>query len=135
MVTPGDREDIVVTTAVAALNGVPLAGLMLTGLPVLGSDANTYETARMLANLSSAIPIDDPDRIEKAMESVATRIDTDWLQQHLKVERQSRLSPPAFRYQLSERARTANKRIVLPEGCEPRTVQAAIICHQRYRDH
>merc|ERR1712023_434810 len=121
--------------------GVPLAGLMLTGgfmpdqrvidlchraletgLPVLGSDANTYETAHMLANLSSAIPIDDPKRIEKAMEAVATRIDTDWLQQHLKVARQVRLSPPAFRYQLSERARAANKRIVLPEGCEPRTV-------------
>jgi phosphate acetyltransferase len=150
IVTPGDREDIVVTTALAALNGVPLAGLMLTGglmpnqhiidlchraldtgLPVLGSDANTYETAHMLANLSSAIPIDDPDRIEKAMEAVATRIDTDWLQQHLKVERQSRLSPPAFRYQLSERARAADKRIVLPEGAEPRTVEAAITSHNR----
>jgi phosphate acetyltransferase len=41
------------------------------------------------------------------------------------------MSPPAFRHQLSERARAANKRIVLPEGHEPRTVQAAIICHQR----
>lgn len=150
MVTPGDREDIVVTTALAALNGVPLAGLMLTGglmpdnrvidlcrraldtgLPVLRSDANTYETAHMLASLSSAIPIDDPERIEESMESVARRVDTDWLQEHLKVQRQSRLSPPAFRYQLSERARSANKRIVLPEGCEPRTVHAAIICHQR----
>ncbi|TGN41787.1 phosphate acetyltransferase [Marinobacter confluentis] len=150
MVTPGDREDIVVTMAVAALNGVPLAGLMLTGglmpdqrvinlchraldtgLPVLASETNTYETAHMLANLSTAIPIDDPERIEKAMEAVATRIDTDWLQQHLKVERLSRLSPPAFRYQLSERARAANKRIVLPEGSEPRTVQAAIISHNR----
>lgn len=65
-----------------------------TGLPVLGSDANTYETAHMLANLSSAIPVDDPNRIEKAMEVVATRIDTDWLQQHLKVARQNRLSRP-----------------------------------------
>lgn len=151
MVTPGDREDIVVTTAVAALNGVPLAGLMLTGglmpdervielcrraldtgLPVLSSSKNTYETAHMLANLSTTIPIDDPERIEQAMESVATRIDTDWLQEHLRVARQSRLSPPAFRYRLSERARAANKRIVLPEGSEPRTVQAAIVCHQRH---
>lgn len=150
LVTPGDREEIVITAALAALNGVPLAGLMLTGgfmpdqrvidlchraletgVPVISSSANTYRTAQMLANLSSGIPIDDPERIEKAMEAVATRIDTDWLQQHLRVERQSRLSPPAFRYQLSERARAANKRIVLPEGSEPRTVQAAIICHQR----
>ena len=150
LVTPGDREDIIVATAVAALNGVPLAGLILTGglvpdrqviklchraldtgLPVLSSETNTYSTAHMLANLSSAIPIDDPERIEKAMEAVATRIDTDWLQQHLRVERQNHLSPPAFRYQLSERARAADKRIVLPEGSEPRTVQAAVICHNR----
>ncbi|MCK7548266.1 phosphate acetyltransferase [Marinobacter koreensis] len=150
VVTPGDREDIVVTTALAALNGVPLAGLMLTGdlmpaqsvidlcrraldtgLPVLGSDCNTYETAHMLASLSTAIPLDDPERIEKAMDAVAPRIDAEWLREHLRVERQSRLSPPAFRYQLSERARAAHKRIVLPEGSEPRTVQAAIICHQR----
>ncbi|MBK1851695.1 phosphate acetyltransferase [Marinobacter sp. 1-4A] len=150
MVTPGDREDIIVATAVAALNGVPMAGLMLTGglmpdqrvidlcsralhtgLPVLSSPTNTYETAHMLANLSTAIPTDDPDRVEKAMEAVATKIDTDWLQEHLRVQVQTRLSPPAFRYQLSERARAANKRIVLPEGSEPRTVEAAIICHRR----
>jgi len=154
MVTPGDREDIVVATAVAALNGVPLAGLMLTGglmpdervielcrraldtgLPVLSSETNTYESAHLLANLSSAIPIDDPERIEEAMESVARRINTQWLQEHLKVQRQRRLSPPAFRYQLSERARAAAKRIVLPEGSEPRTIQAAIICHQRNLAH
>ncbi|MGC8120495.1 phosphate acetyltransferase [Marinobacter sp. VGCF2001] len=154
MVTPGDREDIVVATAVAALNGVPLAGLMLTGglmpdnrvielcrraldtgLPVLSATTNTYESAHLLANLSPAIPIDDPERVEEAMEAVARRVDTRWLEQHLKVQRQRRLSPPAFRYQLSERARSAAKRIVLPEGTEPRTVQAAIICHQRKLAH
>jgi len=69
------------------------------------------------------------------MEAVATRIDAEWLREHLKVERQSRLSPPAFRYLLSERARAAAKRIVLPEGNEPRTVQAAIICQQRGLAH
>jgi len=150
LVTPGDREEILVTAALAILNGVPLAGLILTGglmpdqrvidlchraletgLPVISSDTNTFGTAQMLANLSSAIPIDDPERIEKAMEAIATRIDTDWLKQHLRVERQNRLSPPAFRYQLSESARAANKRIVLPEGSEPRTVEAAVTCHQR----
>ncbi|STY94244.1 Phosphate acetyltransferase [Vibrio anguillarum] len=42
-----------------------------------------------------------------------------------------RLSPPAFRYQLTEYARRAGKRIVLPEGDEPRTVKAASICAER----
>jgi len=150
MVTPGDRDDIVVTTALAALNGVPLAGILLTGgllpgqpvidlcrralatgLPVLSANSNTYETARALANLSMSIPADDPRRIEQAMETIAPRIDAEWLREHLRVQRQNRLSPAAFRYQLSEKARAADKRIVLPEGNEPRTIQAAVICHQR----
>ncbi|MCQ4010557.1 hypothetical protein FK521_27140 [Klebsiella pneumoniae] len=37
-------------------------------------------------------------------------------------ERSRRLSPPAFRYQLTELARKAGKRVVLPEGDEPRTI-------------
>ncbi|MCW8194728.1 phosphate acetyltransferase [Proteobacteria bacterium 005FR1] len=150
LVTPGDREDIVMATALTALNGVRLAGLMLTGglmpddrvvelcrraldtgLPVLRTETNTYETARQLANLSTAIPVDDPARIEQAMEAIATRIDAEWLRDYLKLPRQSRLSPPAFRYLISERAREANKRILLPEGNEPRTIEAAIICQQR----
>ncbi|WP_375176810.1 phosphate acetyltransferase [Marinobacter mobilis] len=150
VVTPGDREDVVLTACVAALNGVPLAGLLLTGgfhldermlgfcrqaldtgLPLLNTSTNTLTTAQRLATLSSAIPTDDGERLEQAMELVAGELDTHWLQQHLRIQRKPRLSPPAFRYQLSERARAANKRIVLPEGNEPRTVQAAIICHQR----
>jgi len=150
IVTPGDREDIFVAAALVAANGVPLAGLLLTGglkpdprvwkvcqhaldtgLPVLSTDRNTYETAHRLAERSPEVPADDLDRIEKVMESVATRLDTQWLQKHLSVDSRKRLSPPAFRYQLSEKARAANKTIVLPEGDEPRTVQAAIICHNR----
>ncbi|MBN0077726.1 phosphate acetyltransferase, partial [Pseudomonas aeruginosa] len=45
--------------------------------------------------------------------------------------RELRLSPPAFRYQVVQRAQKAGKRIVLPEGSEPRTVQAAAICQAR----
>lgn len=151
VVTPGDREDVVMAASVAALNGVPLAGILLTGglsldaqvmdfcrqslntgLPLLQTNTNTLATAHRIATLSTAIPSDDRERLEQAMEFVAGRLDTDWLQQHLRVQRKRRLSPPAFRHQLSERARAANKRIVLPEGNEPRTVQAAIICHQRH---
>ncbi len=150
IVTPGDREDILVTTALAALNGIPVAGLLLTGklqpdqrtltfcrgalntgLPLLLAETNTYETAHDLANLSPEVPEDDPERIENVMEAVASQLDTEWLQQHLRIERERRLSPPAFRYQLSEKARAANKRIVLPEGNEPRTIRAAITCHRR----
>ncbi|MDO5059046.1 MAG: phosphate acetyltransferase [Neisseria sp.] len=42
-----------------------------------------------------------------------------------------RLSPAQFRFTMMETARAANKRIVLPEGAEPRTVKAAAICHEK----
>lgn len=150
IVTPGDREDIIVATSMAALNGVPLAGLVLTGnlqpdprtlklctraldagLPVLSTRADTFEAANRLSDMNGEVPVDDLDRIERVMESVANALDIDWLRTRLNLVREPRLSPPAFRHQLSERARAAHKRIVLPEGNEPRTIQAAVICHQR----
>ena len=42
-----------------------------------------------------------------------------------------RVSPAQFRYNMMQAARKANKRIVLPEGAEPRTVRAAAICHEK----
>lgn len=150
LVTSGDREDIVVATALATVSGIPLAGLLLTGghipdqrtirfcraaldsgLPVLRTDLDTYHTAYQLARMGRQVPADDLERIESVMGAVASQLDTDWLQDRLQIDREPRLSPPAFRHRLSQRARKANKRIVLPEGNEPRTIQAAIICHER----
>lgn len=47
------------------------------------------------------------------------------------VEEKPITTPAFFKYRLIEKARQANQRIVLPEGDEPRTVKAAIICHDR----
>lgn len=42
-----------------------------------------------------------------------------------------KISPAQFRFNMISAARKANKRIVLPEGAEPRTVRAAVICHEK----
>lgn len=154
VVTPGDREDIVVAVALAALSGIPLAGLVLTGgltpgertqafcrtaletgLPMLTTPMDTYNTAHCLAGMDTVVPPDDIERIEKVMQTTAEGIDAEWLRERLSVEREPRLSPPAFRYLLTERARTAGKRIILPEGNEPRTLKAAARCQQRGLAH
>jgi phosphate acetyltransferase len=62
---------------------------------------------------------------------VADRLDALWLKGMLAPNRAPRLSPPAFRHRLVEAARAANRRIVLPEGAEPRTVAAASIVQER----
>ncbi|WP_134549509.1 phosphate acetyltransferase [Pseudomonas aeruginosa] len=150
VVTPGDRDDIILAASLAAMNGVPLAGLLLCsdfppdprimelcrgalqgGLPVLSVATGSYDTATNLNRMNKEIPVDDRERAERVTEFVAGHIDFEWLKQRCGTPREQRLSPPAFRYQVVQRAQKAGKRIVLPEGSEPRTVQAAAICQAR----
>lgn len=147
LVTPGDRDDIILAACMSALNGVPLAGLLLTGgiepneqilklcsnaletgLPVLQVETDSYMTAAATATLNSEVPLDDLERIELVMDSVAGHLDAAWLQQHSArdEDREPRMSPAAFLYSLVNRARQQDKRILLPEGTEPRTVRAAV---------
>jgi phosphate acetyltransferase len=150
IITPGDRDDIILAVAMAARNGVPLAGLVLTGgiepdprimklsdramqggLPVLLVDSDSYVSAAHAASINLEVPPDDLERIERVMDEVASHLDVEWLAARLSTDREPRLSPPAFMYRLVTRARAADKRIVLPEGDEPRTVRAAVTCHER----
>ncbi|MDP3367582.1 MAG: AAA family ATPase, partial [Pseudomonas sp.] len=138
VVTPGDRDDIILSASLAAMNGVPLAGLLLcsdfapdprimelcqgalaSGLPVMTVSTGSYDTATNLNRLNKEIPLDDRERAEKVSDFVAGHIDHDWLSARCGTPRELRLSPPAFRYQLVQRAKAAAKRIVLPEGSEP----------------
>ncbi len=65
------------------------------------------------------------------MTTSARFIDSQWLRDRLEVDFMKRLSPVAFKHQLSRHARQANKRILLPEGEEERTITAAIDCASR----
>lgn len=103
-----------------------------TGLPIFKAQGNTWQTSLNLQSFSLEVPADDKERIEFISEHVASHIDGPWVDSLTEGAQASRrLSPPAFRYQLTELARSANKRIVLPEGDEPRTVKAAAICAER----
>ncbi|MDF7676885.1 phosphate acetyltransferase [Neisseriaceae bacterium ESL0693] len=65
------------------------------------------------------------------IQALAEYFDVAWLNDHAGTVVSERLSPAAFRYQMMQRARQANKRIVLPEGSEPRTVAAAAMCQRK----
>ncbi|MDR5616092.1 phosphate acetyltransferase [Arsenophonus sp.] len=151
LVTSSDRPDVIVSACLAAMNGIEIGALLLTGsypiakpihdlchrafetgLPVLMVDTNTWQTSLSLQSFSLEVHADDHERIEKIQNYVALHINQKWINSlTADSERPKRLSPPAFRYQLTELARKANKRIVLPEGNEPRTVKAAAICAER----
>jgi phosphate acetyltransferase len=102
-----------------------------TGLPLLAVPLDGTRTVLSIPRMNFEVPLDDADRIQRVVQAVAARLDLNWLNQLLSRTEERRLSPPAFRHQLVEKAHEADKRIVLPEGDEPRTIAAAAICQRR----
>lgn len=148
--TPGDRTDIIMATAIAALNDTKIAALVLTGgyepsesllqlcgkamakgLPILAVNSNSWDTVIEMQSFNKETPLDDKERILKVKEHIARCIDHDWINSFALNQEERKLSPPAFRFRLIEQARKLNKCIVLPEGEEIRTIQAASICAER----
>lgn len=151
VVTPGDRTDIIIATCLSSLNGTKVGALLLTndfqpseqtlalcrqaleqGLPVLSVPWDTWQTSRHLMNFTPEVPQDDVQRHNKVKQFVADNFCPTWLKSlsdHFVENPQ--MSPPAFRYKLTELARSADKLIVLPEGDDIRTIKAAAICVER----
>lgn len=154
LVAPGDRIDVLMTAALASSGKVPLAGVVLTGgielspqvrelcgpafnqgLPVLTVPTDSFATATQLSRMRNYIPGDDIERFNTTLDYVARYMDVKALQSRVESDLPMRMSPAAFRHQISKRARKADKRIVLPEGDEPRTIEAAAICQKRGLAH
>jgi len=65
------------------------------------------------------------------MDFVASLINVVWLAEKSAAPVEARMSPAAFCHRIVELAKQAHKRIVLPEGSEPRTIRAAALCAKR----
>ncbi|KAA8734505.1 phosphate acetyltransferase [Acinetobacter qingfengensis] len=151
LIASSDRSDVVLASSVATLSGVPVAGVVLTdsekhasdhihgfveqaykaGLPVMRTPQDTFQTMQQILHIANEVPADDIQRAEQITRFVSSHIDFNWLKQVCDSKVQPRLSPSAFRHELAQKSIAAKKRIVLPEGAEPRTIQAAIICQTR----
>jgi len=150
VITPGDRSDAILATALIAQRGMPLAGFVFTcggrlapevsallltppldRLPQLATADDTFTTATRLGNLSRHIGRDDVERMERVIGFIAERVNIRPLVRRLDAPVEPLMPPPVFRHRLVEAARAANRRIVLPEGDEPRTIRAAAICAEK----
>ncbi|GDY15143.1 phosphate acetyltransferase [Planctomycetota bacterium] len=150
LIIPGDRQDLLVAASLAALTGTHLAAVLLTGgrepdvsvlklcepalatgLPLLAVDLGAFAAATAVNDLDRSIAADDTERVDMVATAIADRFDRTFLESLARNEREPRLSPPAFRHRLITQAQSSHRRIVLPEGDEPRTLAAAAICHQR----
>ena len=150
VVVPGDRHEVIMAAYLTELSGTHLAGLLLStgtaadpriseltratsaaGLPVLLVPDDSYQTAARVRDLDPGLPADDLERVESVTDNIADALDPSWLESLTGASRSRRLSPAAFRYQLTEQARAADALVVLPEGTERRTIRAAVACAER----
>jgi len=148
VVTPGDRADIVLTASFAKSTGMPIAGLLLTcgealspelkafleprsaGLNILRTGWQTFEAASRLATMDRRVQADDIERMDLLVQHAAEHLDVSSFVAAAP-QRSALMTPPMFRHALISSARAAQRRIVLPEGDEPRTLAAAAICARK----
>lgn len=150
IITVADRENMILAAAMAEMNNIPSAGLLLTGgaepskaimklitpaldkgLPVMMTKLETYPCAIRLPYLYQHIYQEDVQRYNEILKHVTDHLDAKKFDQLFDVTSERRMSPAAFRYSLVKKARSINKTIVLPEGDEPRTLAAAISCVEK----
>ncbi|GHH80762.1 phosphate acetyltransferase [Streptomyces sulfonofaciens] len=150
VVTPGDRADLVVGALAAHSAGTPpIAGVLLTlgerpggeilslaarlapGTPVISVAGNTFPTATRLFTLEGKLSADTPRKAETALGLFERFTDPDELLGGFSAPRSTRVTPMMFEHRLLEQARSARRRVVLPEGTEERILRAAEVLLRR----
>ncbi|SMP47247.1 phosphotransacetylase [Neorhodopirellula lusitana] len=160
VITPGDRSDIVAGCALASMHAdTPApAGMILTGgleppeslqrllrvpstlqranqpssnLPILMTSDDTFTTAKRASMIKAEICMQAPRKIDSAIGLFEKHIDVDELADRLKAPSTARVTPLLFEYSLIQNARSQRTRIVLPEGNEPRILQAVDLLRRR----
>ncbi len=148
VITPGDRADIILACLMAYPSTAcpQISGLLLTGglkpapqlvkllagmekppFAVLGTDGDTFSTAMQVNQVSSTLAPDNEHKIAAALGLVEAHIPMPELERILASERDTRVTPLMFEYELTQRARANTQHIVLPEGSEERILRAAEI--------
>lgn len=127
LVTSADRPEVLVAASLAVMNGIEIGAILLTGgykidssiaklcqqafetgVPVFRIEGNTWQTALSLQSFSLEVPVDDKERIAAIKEYMASKFNVGFIDEVSKAAtRARRLSPAAFRYQLTEYARQA----------------------------
>lgn len=145
IVTPADRGDIVISTILANLstNYPKVAGVVTTvsghldepiqrlieGLqtvvPVISVKSGTFETTSRLASIHSRITPDNTKKIQLAIDTFNKYVDVKSLDEKLVTYTSEGVTPYMFQYQITQKAKTQRKHIVLPEGNDDRILKAA----------
>ncbi|AAT88357.1 phosphate acetyltransferase [Leifsonia xyli subsp. xyli] len=145
VVVPGDRTEVLLAVLMANASGTfsSVAGIVLNGgfelpepierllaglrspLPIVYTWLDTYETVVRITHARGRLAADSQRKYDTALALFERHVDAGALLARLDVTRHEVVTPLMFEYDLIERARAADKHIVLPEGEDDRILRAA----------
>src|SRR5690606_20597140 len=152
VVVPGDRSEVLIGTMAAQLSRTfpVLTGIIVNGgftiepaierlidglgspLPVAITPHGTFDTAVRITHARSRLAADSPAKHARALALFSEHVDADELVRLLSLPSTGAvMTPLRFEHLLVERARAADRHIVLPEGDDDRILEAAAIVVQR----
>jgi len=146
LITPGDRIEHIFTTLSAqkSRHYPQYSGLVLTGglipgenvkqliggisdadLTILSVRDDTYTTTLKVNQIAGELTDSDTEKIRLAFRLVEKYVDIDCLDRYLGEVSTDAVTPRMFQYRIIQKAKSNKRHIVLPEGEEPRIIQAA----------
>ncbi|UCF99565.1 MAG: phosphate acetyltransferase [Spirochaetaceae bacterium] len=146
LITPGDRVENILAAMMAQrsvfyprFSGMILTGGLLpgpnvrklfkgqveSGLTILTVPDDTYTCALRVNEVSGELKKDDREKIDLVNQLVNIHISTDDIFKELGTVVTDIVTPRMFQYRILEMAKRQRKRIALPEGSEPRIMEAA----------
>ena len=153
IITPGDRNDIILGCIAARQSGSypEIAGLVLTGglsphenvlnllngldplvmPPIISVEEATAETIQKASELHGQIGVEDHERIASASRDFSRFVDHDVLRRRVIAGKSTQVTPKMFEFMLMEQAAKDVQRVVLPEGACDRILRAASILQRR----
>ncbi|GAB3587356.1 phosphate acetyltransferase [Calidifontibacter terrae] len=145
VIAPGDRYDILPGLVLAHQSGTfpALSSIVLTGgyeppesisrlidgagldLPIIVTERDTFDTTYRLAQVRGGLGPNARTKVQTSLRTFADHIDHDGLLKVIDLRESPVVTPMMFGHRLLERARANRRHIVLPEGNDPRILQAA----------
>ncbi len=145
VITPGDRADIILGAlqANASSNYPKIAGIILTGglipedsilkliegvqstIPIISVKGGTFGVSNQIGSVKPKIYASNTKKIVLALDTFDKHVNEKGLTSILSSFNSDKLTPSMFQYNLLQKARASRKHIVLPEGNDPRIIEAA----------
>lgn len=144
IVTPGDRGDIIIGALQANLSTTyqKIAGIILTAgiepeepimrlvqglqtvVPIILVESGTFKTTQIVGSINARLSADNSKKLELAINTFEKYVDVKALDDKIVTFEPEGITPHMFQYQLTKKAKSYIKHIVLPEGNDDRILKA-----------